>query len=226
MTSLSNHNIHLSDGQAVRCDALLLGTGWTSGLGFFSMDLAASLGLPHDPSLDSQDERTKWKNMEVEGDAHVIRRFPMLASPPPHHLKTVSTTPFRLYHGIAPLTDNSIAFINHTIIQNMLFNAEIQAMWTVAHFDGNVRLPSPMEMEKYVATQVAYMKRRYLSADQLGNYLLFDLIPYMDKLMREMGIKTWEKSWGMNAFGVNRPADLGRVWKEYLDRNRSARREA
>ncbi|KAF1963162.1 FAD/NAD(P)-binding domain-containing protein [Byssothecium circinans] len=219
--SLSDHKIHLDNGEEILCDALLLGTGWKSSLNFFSEDLATSLGLPHDPTLDTPKERTRWQTMEAEGDAAIIKRFPILASPPPHTLKRVSTTPYRLYHGIAPVSDSSIVFINSLIAGNMLFNAEIQAMWAVAYFDNNVRLPPPDDMERDIAAKVAYMKRRYLSNGQLGNYMVFDMIPYADKLMSEMGVtKVWGKSWGKNAFGVYRPEDVGRAWKEYLKRNK------
>ena len=97
----------------------------------------------------------------------------------------------------------------------MLFQAEMQAMWAVAYFDGNLQLPTLEEMEKDVATNIAYIKRRYLSNGQAGNYMVFDMIPYADRLMREMGV---EKAWSgrKSTFGVNRPADLGRCWEEYL----------
>lgn len=219
ITSLSDHKILLDSGEEVPCDALLLGTGWKSSLNFFSDGLAASIGLPHDPSLDDPVEHARWQTMEAEGDAAVIKRFPILASPPPHVLKRVYTTPYRLYHGIAPINDSSIVFINSIVAGNMFFNAEIQAMWAVAYFDGNVTLPPRDEMERDIATNIAYMKRRYLSSGQSGNFMVFDMIPYADRLMGEMGVtKAWEKSWGKNAFGVNRPEDVGRAWKAYLEK--------
>jgi len=218
IASLGPNQIHLDTGASIASDALLLGTGWKSSLSFFAPDLAASLGLPHHPSLEEPKESEKWTNLESTADIAVTKRFPMLASPPPHPLKRIETTPYRLYHTIAPISDTrerSIVFINSLVAGNMLFQAEMQAMWAVAYFDGNLQLPTLEEMEKDVATNIAYIKRRYLSNGQAGNYMVFDMIPYADRLMREMGV---EKAWSgrKSTFGVNRPADLGRCWEEYL----------
>lgn len=145
----------------------------------------------------------------------------MLASPPKHYLKRAYTTPYRLLNGIVPLNDQSVAFINHLVAGNCMFIAEVQAMWVVALFDGNVTLPNTHNREREVAEWCNYSKRRYLSNGIMGNFAAFDVIPYTDKLMREMGLKSWWKGWGKDAWGVNRPSDLGRAWREYLGRNRT-----
>lgn len=222
VTQLSSKTIHLDDGTRVPCDALLLGTGWRSSLDFFTDDLKVELGLPHDQFHKAE----KWTTLDLEADINIVKRFPMLGSPPPHHQKQAPMTPYRLYNGIAPLHDNSIVFINHLIAENMIFNAEAQAMWAVAYLDGNVNLPSLREKEKDVATWVMYCRRRYLSNGLLANYAPFDMIVYVDKLMMELGVKTWWKGWGKDAWEVNRPEDLGRAWKEYLEKGRAQYRDS
>lgn len=106
--------LHLSNGADIKCDALLLGTGWRSSLTYLSEELKAELGLPHDPSLEDTATRAKWSAMHEEVDKDVLRKFPLLGDPPPHTLKAVDTSPFRPYRGIAPTNDpsRSIVFVN------------------------------------------------------------------------------------------------------------------
>ncbi|KAF2645823.1 FAD/NAD(P)-binding domain-containing protein [Massarina eburnea CBS 473.64] len=179
---------HLRNGEEVPCDALLLGIGWRSYTTSFSEDTATRLGLPHDPALDSPEARSKWKTIEAEGDAATIKRFPLLAAPPPYARKTISLTPWRLYNGIVPVDDHSIVFINHFISENMMYFAEVQAMWIVAYFDGNITLPSRNAMENDIAHWKAYSKRRYLSSHgQSANFRTFDLVPHTDNLLSGLG---------------------------------------
>ncbi|KAF2875704.1 putative dimethylaniline monooxygenase [Massariosphaeria phaeospora] len=215
IAELRPKTVVLDDGTGVPCDALLLGTGWKPGLEMFSQELRKELGLPYDPRLDDEKTRAKWESMEQEGDAEVLNRFPMLASPPPHPHTPPTTTPFRLINGIAPLSADrarDIVFINYRIAGNMLFNAEVQAMWGVAYLDGNITLPALEKREREVATWTAYCRRRYLSAGGLASHAVFDLVAFADVLVGQMGGEGWPGGW-MDVLG---PKDLGRVWDGYL----------
>jgi dimethylaniline monooxygenase (N-oxide forming) len=216
ITQLGSKTAKLSNGIELACDALLLGTGWKMGLGFFSDDLRVLLGLPHDPALDSSEETKRWDLLLSDADKLVVKRLPMLANPPPHKRRKATSTPYRLHNRIVPLHDQSIVFINHVVAANQLFMAEAQAMWAVALFNGKVQLGSTEQMEQEVATWVAYCKRRYLSNGELGSFVMFDILTYVDKLMIEMGSKTYWKGWRKSVFDVVTTEDLGRAWKEYL----------
>ena len=220
ITSMSHHRLHLSNKTVLDCDALLLGTGLSSSLTFMSDSLKLELDLPHDPAIEAPDSVAKWKRLHIDAEEAVLRKFPILDNPPKHNLKRARTTPYRLYRGIAPINDpsRSIVFINFWLCGNMIMNAEAQAIWAVAYLSGqqSLYLPSREKQEARVAMQVAWSRRRYLSVGQLGNFSGFDLVSYVDVLLRDIGV---EGSWrARGAWGVRRPADLGLAWKELLEK--------
>ncbi|CAO2649178.1 Nn.00g101270.m01.CDS01 [Neocucurbitaria sp. VM-36] len=214
ITSASHHTLHLSDDTSISCDALLLGTGWTTSLTFLSEELKAELGVPHDPSFSSPEQTEKWTSLEKKADKEVVERFPLLANPPKHTLKKPRTTPYRLYRGIAPLNDpsRSIVFVNFYLSGNMIMNAEAQAIWAVTYLSQSPQLilPPLEQQEREVALQVAWSKRRYLSNGQLGIFAGFDSIMYWDVLLGDVGANGPLRAKG--TWGVRRPADLGKAW--------------
>lgn len=222
ITSMSHHTLHLNDNTEIPCDALLLGTGWTSSLSFFSNKLKTELGLPHHPSLDPPAKKMKWDSFNSEAEKQLFENFPILANPPKHDLKKARTTPYRLYRGISPLQDpsRSIVFINFFLSGNMIMNAEVQAMWAVAYLSrsSDLQLPSIEEQEREIARQVVWSKRRYLSVGQLGNFAGFDAMAYTDVLLKDVGV---EGPWrAKGTWGVRRPEDLGKAWKLFLAKQR------
>jgi dimethylaniline monooxygenase (N-oxide forming) len=222
ITHMSSHTLHLSNDSHVACDALLLGTGWTSSLSIFSRELKAELGLPYEPDVESQQDLSMWHKLDSEADALVAAQYPILASPPPHHLRKAHTTPYRLYRGIVPINDpsRSIVFINFLLSGNLIMNAEAQAMWAVAYLtsSSSLCLPSVQMMQDEVATRVAWCKRRYLSTGQLGNFLGFDSILYTSLLLKDLSV---DEPWrAKGTWGVRRPGDLGKAWKLFAEKQR------
>jgi dimethylaniline monooxygenase (N-oxide forming) len=215
---LDDHHIYLSDGTRFPCDAILCGTGWKPGIEFFDKDARVKLGLPHNPEDAPHDTTAKWEQLMLEADEKVVKRFPLLANPPAHVHKSIGTTPYRLYNSLAPLSDDSILFMNYVTAGNMMFSAEAQAIWVVAYFDKNITLPSTEEMEKKIAMFGAWSKRRYLSRGESGNYAAFDNVPYIDNLLKDIGLTAHRKGWLKDLFEPVRPADLGKAWKEYLEK--------
>jgi dimethylaniline monooxygenase (N-oxide forming) len=220
---LQGNELYLDDevGTHFPCDAILCGTGWQRGLDIFSDELKVQLGLPYPKELDSisSKETAKWEQLVADADKNIYNRFHILRSPPPHPHIEESRTPYKLYHGIAPLHDNTILFMNHVVLSNKLLCAEVQAMWAVAHFDGNIKVP-PDVKERNIATWIAWCRRRYLSNGGLGNVASFDGIPYVDNLLEEMGLSAHrKKGWLRDFFAPVLPADLGKAWAEYLQKN-------
>jgi dimethylaniline monooxygenase (N-oxide forming) len=222
ITHTGSHTLYLSNKCQITCDALLLGTGWTSSFTFFSETLKAELGLPHqlDHKSHKVEDASMWNDLELEADSTVTARYPILAEPPRHHLRKIRTTPYRLYRGIAPIKDpsRSIVFINFLLAGNLIMNAEAQAMWAVAYLtsSNSLCLPSIKTMQEEVALRVAWCKRRYLSTGQSGNFLGFDGILYTDLLLEDLGVDGPWKAKG--TWGVRRPEDLGKSWKLFEGR--------
>lgn len=218
--SLNKNELYLDDenGTHFQCDAILCGTGWQRGLHIYSDDLKMHLGLPYPRILQSTatEEARKWEKAIADADDIICNRFHILKSPPVHVHIEEDRTPYHLYRNIAPLTDDSIVFINHATFANKLLAAEVQAMWAVAYFDGNINVPREAK-ERDIAMWIAWCKRRYLSNGSLANSAAFDSVPYVDTLLEEMGVSAHlDKGWWRNWVGTLWPADLGRAWDEYL----------
>jgi dimethylaniline monooxygenase (N-oxide forming) len=201
------------------CDAILCGTGWHRGLDMFSDEMKRRLGIPY-PILQKTESDERWDELVASADATVTTRFPILRNPPPHPYVEPKDTPFRLYRGMAPLHDDSILFMNHIVLANKLFAAEGQAMWAVAWFDNKITVPLDTR-EQRIAMWTAWCKRRYLSNGSLADEASFDMVPYVDTLLEDMNLnKHRGKGWVSDFFGTVMPADLGRAWTEYLERER------
>ncbi|KAK7972510.1 hypothetical protein PG988_006644 [Apiospora saccharicola] len=221
---LGGRELYLDDdnGTHFPCDTLLLGTGWKHGFDMFDENTRIELGLPYPKSAELPQEAAKWQKLVGEADEEVLRRFVMLRDPPEHYHIYETRTPYRLYHTMTPLHDDSILFMNHIVAGAKLFVAEAQAIWAVAYWDKAFQVPSLAEREADVAHMIAWNKRRYLSNGELGNFAAFDSVPYVDGLFDEMRLTSHRsKGWVGNMFAPIMPADLGRVWQEYLAQRRN-----
>lgn len=217
--SLNGNELYLNDdvGTHFPCDAVLCGTGWKRGLYMFDNDTLMNLGLPFPKNIETPEETAKWEKLVGDADEQVLKRFIMLRNPPKHYHKYEHRTPYRLYHTLAPVHDDSILFMNHVVAGAKLFAAEAQAIWAVAYWDKAFKLPSVADREKDIAHMIAWNKRRYLSNGELGHFAAFDSVPYVDRLLDEIGLKAHRsKGWLGNMFAPIMPADLGKVWDEYL----------
>ncbi|KAJ8064948.1 hypothetical protein OCU04_007252 [Sclerotinia nivalis] len=216
--ALEKKTLHLSDGSHIPCDGILCGTGWKPNIPFFRTPLVVKLDLPHLESDEPPETTTKWKILSAKADKYVLKKYPLLAHPPPHFHKTINTTPYRLYNSMAPIYDPSILFLNHLTAGNKFLAAEAQALWAVGYLDQKINLPSLEEREKEIATWIAWCRRRYLSNGERGNFAAFDSVLYVDKLLRGLGVGDRRRGWWRDLFEPVGPRDLGRAWRVYLDR--------
>ncbi|KAL8998266.1 MAG: hypothetical protein Q9169_002671 [Polycauliona sp. 2 TL-2023] len=217
ITHLRTNNVCLQSGTEIGTEVLLCGTGWnTTPFDFFSVDDLVRLGLPHRLEDEPPETAERWAHMVHDADIEVLDRFQILRSPPKHHHKIIRTTPYRLYNGIAPLSDNSIAFIGYFGVGNFFKGAECQAIWATAYLDGNLRLPSVESRQLTIARHIAWCKRRYLSNGELGNFLLFESNFYLDELLEEVGLTSHLRGWFSNWFRPGLARDLAGLRDEYV----------
>ena len=212
--TLKRNSIVLDDDTEILSDALLCGTGWQSSYPFFSKDLLQSLGLP---CLLENNEIDPWTTLLNAADDRVLSNFPQLAHPPPHLKPDVPTSTTRLYRGIAPLEDHTIAFLGHIDISNSFRAAEAQAIWSTAYLDGSMALPSLEQMKSEVAYMNAFSKRRYPSHGQKGDCAFFELVWYTDGLLNDVGLTSHRKGWWSNWVEPCLAADFKHVKDEYLN---------
>ena len=193
---LKDHHIVMNE-ETVCCDAIVYGTGWLPSChSFLNEDLARDLGLPvplpkQEPKLTNLED-VSWCKLEQLADTDICRRFPRLKRPPPHYTRMSTKSPFRLYRYMVPINPDmqGIVFLGHIVIGNNFRAAECQALWAVAYLDRRLSLPSREEMRQEVAMSIAWCRRRYLSKGSSGNWLYFDLVPYTDALLKQLGLKS------------------------------------
>ncbi|KAL9634615.1 MAG: hypothetical protein Q9204_002925 [Flavoplaca sp. TL-2023a] len=213
---LHKGNVRLKSGEDIPCDAILCGTGWTPSLNFFDQNMLADLGIPQPVSNFPPEKARLWEELEKDADQQVLERFPILACPPDHYHTPVTETPYRLYNGIAPLSDGSIAFVGHVLVANYFRLAECQAIWATAYLDGNVKLPALEQRQKNVALFVAWCRRRYLSNGDRGHWMSAEQTGYTDRLFHDVGLSSHRRFWLWDAFVPSTKKDLHRVRAEYI----------
>lgn len=216
---LEKNLVQLCNGGRIDCDAIVCGTGWMPSLQFFDNEELVRLGLPILLDDEPNEVSQRWERLIRDADQNICSRFPLLANPPDHSHQKAQTSAYRLYQGMAPIQDESILFINHLNTGNKLLAAEVQAMWAVAYFNKHIKLPSYDHMQQYVATWIAFSRRRYLSNGELGNAINFESVTYADALLEELGLSAHKKRWGRHWCEPFRPSDLGRAWAEYLQKH-------
>ncbi|MCJ1435892.1 monooxygenase [Xylographa pallens] len=201
----------------IEADALICATGWRpSYISFIDTSLAHGLGLPTSTDVEAKPE---WKDLDSAADEEVLTRFPSLRNPPPYHASSPMSSPFRLYKHMLSTdpTYNDILFLGHIAVGNNFRAAEVQALWATAHFDGLLHAPSQANMKKEVALGVAWCRRRYLTKGELGHWLYYDLIPYTDALLAEVGVKGHRKIGTRDFWAPCVAEDLKGIVGEYLD---------
>ena len=209
--------VRLKKGHEITTDVLLCGTGWDpASFSFFEPDHLVQLGLPHRHEDEPFQEMHFWAQLEKQADQEILEKFPMLANPPEHLHKPISTTPYRLYNGIGPLNDDSIAFVGYAIVSNYFKGVECQAVWATAFLDKHLTLPSLEDRQTEIARMIAWNKRRYLSSGQRGNFPAFESNFYTDKLLQEVGLSSHLKGWFSNYFVPGTAKDMVGLKNEYL----------
>lgn len=217
VVELGKHSVRLKDGNEISADCLFCGTGWDeASFGFFDTATAVELGIPHDFKDEISEDSEHWSGLVKAADEEVVKRFPMLASPPDHARRLPRTTPYRLYNCIAPLHDNSIAFIGYAICANYFKAVECQAIWATAFLDHKLKLPSVEVQQREVAKLIAGCRRRYLSNGELGNFIPFESTSYTDRLLQELGLSSHRRGFLRDYFFPADSQDFVGLKDEYI----------
>lgn len=227
---LSPRTVHLSNGTTLPGDALICSTGWhhRPSIEFLPSGIDVELGLPHD-------SKGPESQMVSQADKEILARFPRLVDQPTVNENytplpsastdgTVDERPFRLYRFMVPpasINEPSIAFAGIVLTIHTLPVAQVQALWITAYL--NNRLPAQQTQKPKTSTgafdpdAVAYEtilhtrfgKWRYPAA--FGRHFpdfVFDAVPYMDMLLRDLGLRfRRKKGWWAEVFHPYGPED-------------------
>lgn len=220
ITSLNPTSLALSDGTNILADVLVCATGWRNSLSIFSASDTSRLGLPSPISSLPPESSAKWHQLNATADQAILSTFPSLAHPPRHYEPTITHSPYRLYRMLVPPSDpsRSIVFLGHMTVGNNFRAAECQALWAAAYLDGNITLPSTDKMEAQIALSNAWNRRRYLGKGRAGNWFYYDLVPYTDVLLGDVGVGVRERGWWWRWFGPCVAGDLTRIIEDYRAR--------
>ena len=250
ISHLSAHAVHLSNGERIPTDTLICSTGWkaTPHIKFLPPGIEQELGLPWSPDsmpnalIQQADEEILRRFPRLQNQPIQNPKYKLLSETSdaavPHAI--------RLSRFMIPPSmsqERSIAFLGMTMSINTALIAQIQALWVVAYFNNDlsivptVRYPSnsvndadrnhhptesALDLEWETALHTQFGKWRYSAGFGKRNPdFVFDALPYMDLLLKDLGLRTHRKpSLLAECFDPYGPADYrGLVveWKAKQD---------
>ncbi|KAH8700325.1 hypothetical protein BGW36DRAFT_405589 [Talaromyces proteolyticus] len=209
---LSERKVHLSTGQSLPADALVCATGWkkSSSIKFLHCDLS----IP-----GSSDEK---QVLYQEADEKILEDFPGLASQPVLRYKQETCDPLRLYRFMVPIAsykNRNIAFAGAVSTVSTSTCASIQGLWISAFFDGQLKRaavsPDEAVQEAVLHTQWGIWRYPCGYSRKLPD-IAFDVLPYFDLLVRDLGLKHHRKSspWA-ELVEPYKPKDYAELLKEW-----------
>ncbi|KAK8046363.1 hypothetical protein PG996_014427, partial [Apiospora saccharicola] len=213
ITKLSPGKVHLSDANILDSDVLLANTGWkhVPALKFLPEGIEKELGLPHTPTehgLQEPYDLANQQSLVKRADDEILAQFPRLRKQPRRRRHAV-----RAAHPLyaAPLRRAPAArfFLRHRdvvfagVISNFsnAITAHLQGLWISAYFAGALaRDPmaadGPLEELRY--RTVLYNRfGHWRYPTDWGNKnpnFIFDAVPYLDLLLRDLGLAVHRKS--------------------------------
>ncbi|KAL4913073.1 hypothetical protein BDW62DRAFT_220880 [Aspergillus aurantiobrunneus] len=226
ITHLAPDTVHLANSPALpNISALIVASGWSPSpnITFHPPSLPSQLGFPNAPD-------PLPASLSAAADRDILSRFPRLADRPAHaspatytplaqdaQTETQSLHPYRLTRFMVPASslaaERSIAFMGVAMTINTPLLAQTQALWIAAFFSDKLSLRS-ITTETSLHTQFGI--HRYPGGLGRRNPdFVFDAIPYVDVLLRDLGIEPGRKTgWRrcVEAYGVEDYRGLVEEW--------------
>lgn len=226
VTHLSEKTVHLSTGETLPADILVCATGWKAHppiefTGGSTSD--EQLGLPF-----YSDEPDK---LAQKADSEILKLFPRLRDQP--NLDNISKVsekiggtnrPFRLYRFMVPPSTcevRNLVFAGMTTTITTAIIAQTQALWISAYFDRKLdRVPQSkeaMDWETTLHSQFGKWRAPCGYGARVPDFV-FDAIPYVDMLLRDLGLKSHRKDGVLEEiFGAYGPEDYRGIVDEWKD---------
>lgn len=191
---LEEGRVVLCSGEVLEADGMVCSTGWKkessirfSGLG------EAGLGLPQ--ALVESDRL----ELNARADADVLSMFPRLKDQPELRFQPKEGDPLRYYRFIVPSTmleARNLAFAGMVSSVSTAVCAAVQGAWISAFLDGKLDriAETPDETTQEIMLHTQWGKWRYPCGygASLPDFV-FEGLPYVNMLMKDMGINTRRK---------------------------------
>uniref|UniRef100_P0DXV6 FAD-dependent monooxygenase n=1 Tax=Pyrenophora dematioidea TaxID=139229 RepID=LAN4_PYRDE len=191
-----NKHVVLSNGDRITADMVVCATGWHARHSLFTPDEQLAVGLPSTSSFDPKSQ-AHWLNLQKAADEEILEEFPLLQNCP------IALPPVRceddhhLYRFVAPSSgplaqERLIAYVGFLRTTGAPIVYEAQSLWATAYLTGALHVPALEEREKEVARTNAWIRRRYICGRKVP-FALFDFLPYVDMLYRDLGVNSRRK---------------------------------
>ncbi len=248
---LSSRTVHLSSGKALAADALLCSTGWKHRppMKFLPEGIETALGLPtrsdgpeQELALKADAEILKRFPRLASQPAADAEYKPLEGKDAPTQLNR----PFRLYRFMVPpafIEERSIAYTGMVINTIGAITAQTQALWVTSYFNGTLPLDqldndkAPNDDDDDAATSSSLRDRVQWDTvlhSQFGVWrypgglgrrfpdFVFDALPYLDRLLRDLGLPFRRKhSFMAECLEPYGPADYRGLVDEWRIKNKA-----
>ncbi|KAH7392533.1 putative dimethylaniline monooxygenase [Pyrenochaeta sp. MPI-SDFR-AT-0127] len=217
---LAPGQVVLENGDKLAADAMICSTGWKkestitfSGLG------KAGLGLP----IDAKEQA----NLSLEYDGKILDQFPILETQPVLRSKPKKTgDPLRYYRFMVPSTmmeKRNFAFAGMISSVTTAICASSQGLWITAFFDGKLdrEAKTQQDITSEIMLHTQWGKWRYPCGygASLPDFV-FEGIPYVDMLLKDIGIQNKRKSsFIKELISPYCPEDYNGVLEEYQQKH-------
>ncbi|KAL1601173.1 hypothetical protein SLS59_005325 [Nothophoma quercina] len=216
IASLSPGRVFLENGDILQADGMVCSTGWKkeSTIRFAGLD-KTGLGLP----IDAKEQA----NLSLEYDSKVLDQFPILEKQPVLRSKPKKAAePLRYYRFMVPsamVEKRNFAFAGMISTVSTAICASTQGLWITAFFDGKLEREAKTQEEitREVMLHTQWGKWRYPCGygASLPDFV-FEGIPYVDMLLKDLGIKNKRKpSLIQELISPYTPKDYDGVLEEY-----------
>ncbi|KAF1357220.1 FAD/NAD(P)-binding domain-containing protein [Lizonia empirigonia] len=217
---LDSGQVVLENGETLTADAMICSTGWKkeSTIRFAGLD-KTGLGLP----IDAKEQA----NLSLEYDSKVLDRFPILEGQPNLRSKPKKAAePLRYYRFMVPsamIKKRNFAFAGMISSVSTAICASTQGLWITAFFDGKLEreAKSQDEITREIMMHTQWGKWRYPCGygASLPDFV-FEGIPYVDMLLKDIGIKNKRKpTFLKELISPYTPKDYDGVLEEYKQKN-------
>lgn len=223
--SMLQSEITLSNGEVFPSDAAIFTTRYQSQPTLFTPADGLALGVNFSLTEETLENANYLADMGSKAEKDVLKKHPILRSPPPYHKKEVTHMPYRLYRNIVPSSlaaqkDRSLVFLGCLADVQTTLYTEVAALWAVAWLDGLLDLPTSKEaMDHNIAMMSAWSRHRYLSRDRVRQIASSEI--YTNLLMRDMSLDVCRSgNFFKERFAQSRPQRYKGIVQEFLAKKR------
>jgi hypothetical protein len=239
LEGLCRNSATLSTGKSIPADALVCCTGWKADptLQIYVQDSLTNAVHPKPSILVALD--TARAETEIFRGRPYLRNLPRRTSNAPS-LSTQNpnhqSMPHQLYRLVVPwqpslLEKKSLAFIGAHLSPHAVVVAQAQALWITAYLNDHVDSLKSVNVNHDAVRYEAILNSTYNlirrpketgGAGEKYPDLVFDSIPYVDTLLRDLGVKARRKpTWWKEMFEMYKPIDYKNIVQEWVEQNRN-----